>query len=345
MATFEDSITIRRSAPDILSLLSDLERHASFVPEGFKRYRILSRETSGVGARAALELNLLGHWLPGELEIARADASQVDFRIRLAPVELRLHFHLVARGPRTEVRLSVDHDLRRLPPWRIRTRIKQRLRLTQDIRVLHSRFLSILKKEAEESAPSADASTDETSGRPPFQGETSTTNASPHTGRSQGPQPSSNGAPGGGGNASRATPTDGAGRMNDENRQGGETPSNRPAAAANHEQADTEQQTRTSTALPRLGPGQARIMKAHGRDVAVFNVDGCLYAIDNACPHRGGSLGFGVLEGTIVTCPLHGWTFDVTNGRCTLIEGVHVQTYPVTVEDGQVRIGEASSSA
>ena len=49
-----------------------------------------------------------------------------------------------------------------------------------------------------------------------------------------------------------------------------------------------------------------------GRVIALFNVDGTFYALDGVCPHQGGPLGQGTLEGCIVTCPWHGWQFDVT---------------------------------
>jgi nitrite reductase/ring-hydroxylating ferredoxin subunit len=51
-------------------------------------------------------------------------------------------------------------------------------------------------------------------------------------------------------------------------------------------------------------------------EVAVFNVGGEFYAIDNSCPHRGGPLGEGELEDCIVTCPWHEFRFDVRTGKC-----------------------------
>ena len=61
-------------------------------------------------------------------------------------------------------------------------------------------------------------------------------------------------------------------------------------------------------------PGKARQTTVNGRPVAVFNVDGTFYAIDDTCPHRGGPLSEGDLEGHEVTCPWHGARFDVTCG-------------------------------
>lgn len=63
--------------------------------------------------------------------------------------------------------------------------------------------------------------------------------------------------------------------------------------------------------------GEGRTVEVDGTVVAVFNVDGRYYALDGVCPHAGGPLGDGFLTGTVVTCPWHGWQFDVTTGACT----------------------------
>src|ERR1043166_8519774 len=66
-----------------------------------------------------------------------------------------------------------------------------------------------------------------------------------------------------------------------------------------------------------LPPGQGKTVEANGREIALFNVGGTFYAIDNTCKHRGGSLGEGELDGTVVTCPLHAWTYDVSSAKPT----------------------------
>jgi nitrite reductase/ring-hydroxylating ferredoxin subunit len=70
----------------------------------------------------------------------------------------------------------------------------------------------------------------------------------------------------------------------------------------------------TVASLSELPPGTGRQVQAGGRAVAVFNVDGTIHAIDGTCTHRGGPLGEGELNGTVVTCPWHGGRFDVTTG-------------------------------
>jgi nitrite reductase/ring-hydroxylating ferredoxin subunit len=82
--------------------------------------------------------------------------------------------------------------------------------------------------------------------------------------------------------------------------------------------------------------GQGRVVEAAGRMLALFNVDGRLYAIDNSCLHRGGPLGEGELEGRVVTCPWHAWRWDVTTGANTNNPGVKVACFAVRVEGDEV---------
>jgi nitrite reductase/ring-hydroxylating ferredoxin subunit len=85
-------------------------------------------------------------------------------------------------------------------------------------------------------------------------------------------------------------------------------------------------------------PGKGIELVAGDRMVAVFNVDGKLYALDGVCPHQGGPLGKGCLTGAIVTCPWHGWQFDVRNGQHQLSRTLVQPGFPVRVEDGAVLI-------
>jgi nitrite reductase/ring-hydroxylating ferredoxin subunit len=61
--------------------------------------------------------------------------------------------------------------------------------------------------------------------------------------------------------------------------------------------------------------GSKKKVQFGSEDVLVANVAGNIYAISNKCTHRGGSLDEGEIEGTVVTCPLHGGQFDVTTGK------------------------------
>jgi len=82
--------------------------------------------------------------------------------------------------------------------------------------------------------------------------------------------------------------------------------------------------------------GEGRVVEAGSKTLALFNVDGKYYAIDNTCLHRGGPLGEGDLEGRVVTCPWHGWRWDVTTGANVNNPAVAVACFPVTVEGGAI---------
>jgi nitrite reductase/ring-hydroxylating ferredoxin subunit len=91
-------------------------------------------------------------------------------------------------------------------------------------------------------------------------------------------------------------------------------------------------------ALADVPPGSGKCVEAGGKQIALFNVGGTLHAIDNTCLHRGGPLGEGELEGTIVTCPWHGWQYDVRTGENEFDRAIALRTYEVRVEDGEVKI-------
>ena len=77
--------------------------------------------------------------------------------------------------------------------------------------------------------------------------------------------------------------------------------------------------------------GEGRVFEIGGRHVAIFNVAGQFHAIDNVCEHQGGPLGEGELDGCVVTCPWHGWTYDVTTGVSPDAPDTRVQRFDVTV--------------
>jgi nitrite reductase (NADH) small subunit len=87
-----------------------------------------------------------------------------------------------------------------------------------------------------------------------------------------------------------------------------------------------------------LAPGEGRVVEAGGRAIAVFNVDGQYYAVDNTCPHRGGPLAEGDLEGAVVSCPWHAWRWDVRTGANVNNPAVTVACYPVREEGGAIYV-------
>ncbi len=104
--------------------------------------------------------------------------------------------------------------------------------------------------------------------------------------------------------------------------------------------------------LAELPPGSRRIVTVGTRSIGVFNVNGELFAVRNSCPHQGGPLCLGVVdglatarfrdgarpvvelerEGEILRCPWHAWEFDLRTGEAIFGEGVRVKAYDVEVE-------------
>ena len=101
-----------------------------------------------------------------------------------------------------------------------------------------------------------------------------------------------------------------------------------------------------------LPDGAATSVEALGTTIALFNVGGRVYALDNACAHHGGPLCHGRVTGTltsprpyeyrfdaerpVVTCPWHGWQYDLETGRALFDPRVFVPRYEARVEDGEI---------
>ena len=88
-----------------------------------------------------------------------------------------------------------------------------------------------------------------------------------------------------------------------------------------------------------IPPGEARVFEVEDLSLAVCNVGGTFYAIDNLCTHDDGPLGNGKLHGTAIECPRHGARFDVRTGAVLRMPAAFpVKAYPTRVEGGQVMV-------
>ena len=86
--------------------------------------------------------------------------------------------------------------------------------------------------------------------------------------------------------------------------------------------------------IPRQG---ARVVKTTFGCIAVFRTaDDQVFALQDRCPHKGGPLSEGIVHGTSVTCPLHGWVFDMTTGLTQAADDGSVATYAVRCIDGRI---------
>ncbi len=87
-----------------------------------------------------------------------------------------------------------------------------------------------------------------------------------------------------------------------------------------------------------FGNNGAAKFEIEGNDIALYRVEGTFFATSDFCPHRGESLGGGNLKGFVITCPKHGWKFDVQTGECFSNPDGQLQTYPVTIEGEDVYV-------
>ncbi len=86
-------------------------------------------------------------------------------------------------------------------------------------------------------------------------------------------------------------------------------------------------------------PGTGKVVVVQGHPVALFNADGSFYAVSNVCLHRGGPIGEGSLDGAVVTCPLHGWEYDVRTGKNLQNPAARLRTFRVRVQGDDILVG------
>lgn len=93
--------------------------------------------------------------------------------------------------------------------------------------------------------------------------------------------------------------------------------------------------------LSEVPPGALTEVVVGGAPVVLCNVDGALHAVSAVCPHAGGPLADGHLDGTTLTCPLHGWSYDVRDGRCFVDAQTRLPTRDVVLVGDAVCVREA----
>jgi len=93
-----------------------------------------------------------------------------------------------------------------------------------------------------------------------------------------------------------------------------------------------------ASTLAEVPAGTIKEVQVGGKPIVLANVEGTLYAINGTCLHRGGPLGQGQLEGKILTCPWHGWQFDVTTGKAVMNPNAGVGCYRTEIRGDEVYI-------
>ena len=88
-----------------------------------------------------------------------------------------------------------------------------------------------------------------------------------------------------------------------------------------------------------LTPGNRKIISTDIAEVAVFNLDGELFAVEDVCTHDGGELATGVCEGDQIICPRHGARFCIRNGKALTPPAYEdIETFPVQIDQGVIQI-------
>lgn len=92
--------------------------------------------------------------------------------------------------------------------------------------------------------------------------------------------------------------------------------------------------------------GQSRIVEHAGRFVAVFCAEGEFFAVENECPHVGAPLASGSVDDCVVTCPLHGWSFNLRDGSpVSAPPSAALECFAVSIADGEVRIATQADAS
>jgi nitrite reductase (NADH) small subunit len=94
----------------------------------------------------------------------------------------------------------------------------------------------------------------------------------------------------------------------------------------------------TVAKVSQLKEGEGVVVLARQEEIALFKLDGTVYAVTNTCPHRGGPIGEGSLNGCLVTCPWHGWEFDVRSGRMPASPTIGLKTFRVQLDGDDVNV-------
>ena len=84
--------------------------------------------------------------------------------------------------------------------------------------------------------------------------------------------------------------------------------------------------------------GRGQVVVVDGRRLVLFRLGDQVHAVINSCIHQGGELGGGTLTDTVVTCPLHGWQFDITDGSCLTVPGASIDTFDTRIKQDRVEV-------
>lgn len=90
--------------------------------------------------------------------------------------------------------------------------------------------------------------------------------------------------------------------------------------------------------LEEIPEGQGLLVERQGRTLALFRVGDRVHACGSVCPHEGGPLAEGWIEGEVVVCPWHAYEYELATGRCRVDPDLAIPVYPVRVVEGVVEV-------
>jgi nitrite reductase (NADH) small subunit len=93
-----------------------------------------------------------------------------------------------------------------------------------------------------------------------------------------------------------------------------------------------------AASVDELRPGELLEIEMNDNLYAICNIAGEIRAVHGICPHHGGPLGQGALEGSLLSWPWHAWQFDTATGACVFNDELRIPTYSVRVEEGQIMV-------
>ena len=92
------------------------------------------------------------------------------------------------------------------------------------------------------------------------------------------------------------------------------------------------------TVLSEIPKGEGKLVEVDGREIALYQHEGKVYAIDNICPHAGGPMAEGACNGELAMCPWHGWEFNIKTGICDFNDQIRLECFEVKIEGEDVYV-------
>ena len=90
--------------------------------------------------------------------------------------------------------------------------------------------------------------------------------------------------------------------------------------------------------IDEIPSGKSKLVMVDDKPIAIFNINGKIFAWDNRCPHRGASLSDGNISDSVIQCEFHLWEFDVNKACSIANSSIKIKTYPIEIKNGDILI-------